>query len=735
MIATIKYRLTLFTLLCASIAYCQSLYHPLSFAIKNPEKTKFILVKGDSISLDSLNHNIDMFAHLSGLAVYGKVEKENSLWESLYKLRLLEQIILIDNDLKRIQIGGSSSTVKEIWISGSNKLNYESLNAVLSQTKYLQVLRLNGFDDVRVPSSISKLKLLNTAQFTNCNWTFKDIAELLKECKQLTYLDMSDNKFQIVGRETKFLPNLKYWDLSGNDLADSPLKMKYLTKLDTFIINRNKIENKVPTAEKLESLFIRYLILDKDSTHLQDKIRYSLPGKEIVWTDKKITNSSFVLPEGDFVEIEANKFDSISFTKRIDKYNTESSSIKPLSPAYIVYDKLNFPNPLIDFDTASFSTRYLNPDYIYTHKINNQNHTKSGYFYPLKYDKSHKNWYKKKRQRKLNHNLHSYITIIVVKSPKDFKGNVLINYFINTLESTRTELQAYKGLVWEAIEFKSKKDFEREFIKQKAWSDIRIEYDVNGQPNKLIFKGRFENKTLLVIALKSSNPNDVNDLEKICAQMSDRYSKILTKSESNFNRNLEKSRQRALRPESKEIDALWEIVKAEMSEEEKAWSSEEWMSYYEKIKKNEFSILAKHNVSIPYLSRYLESQGFKSSTGFDFYAGQKWMDFDLMSIDFETCDSISLPLKDYCLIDVDRKVVKYFKADKSNKILFEPFHQFIFVGQLTDNRVVTLNYQQILSIIKNGKLILGNADFVEYKMTNAKFYKKNILSVLNNLNY
>ncbi len=726
----LKYIMLLLMVVQFQVGGAQSeLYVNLSTAKKDPVKVKYLVVNGDKESLDTLNYYIARFGHLSGLAIEGKVYNEESLWKSLYQLRLLEQLIFLNNELSTIQLGGSSSTVKELWITGSKKLSSKNLTSIISQIKYLQVLKINEIEDNVTPNTIKDLKLLRFAQITNCNWKFDDIVSQLGNCKALKYLDLSENRFQIISRHIKQLPDVVFLDLSGNELTEISPRLKNLKTLDSLILNRNQITTIEPVAKYLQNTTLNYVVFDDDTIVNKDGIAYLLPGKEIVWLDNKITVNQFVLPKGKVKDSQKNKIDSISF-ENTQIQVSGNSSVRLLSPAYIEYDQLYFPNPLKKYDSLNFAKRYLDSSYIYTQKITYQNNTPEGFYYPLKYDKAHQNWYKKKRLKKIVHQKHSYILVTLLNSPKEMEGSVLFVININDIKSKRDDLKAFEGIVWEAFNYNSKKLFEEEIITQKAWSDVRIAFDETKTEYRIALKGRFKNATVLVQPRKSTDLGNSKDMEKTAPKMADRYKKALSKNEIHFNKELIKTKQKLLRPYDKELKNLWGIVEAKMSDEEKGWTKDVWLEYYKAVKENEFTLLANKELGIQYLSCYLESQSFMRSNGLDFYVGQKWVSFELLSK-----DSTNLDIKDYCIIDMDRKLVKYYNATNNHQILYEPFHKYMFITQLKDGRVVYLNDKQLLALKGSGKLLIDKESIINSDISNGVFFKKYILNTLNALNY
>ena len=205
-----------------------------------------------------------------------------------------------------------------------------------------------------------------------------------------------------------------------------------------------------------------------------------------------------------------------------------------------------------------------------------------------------------------------------------------------------------------------KESFSQRFINQKAWSDLRIEFDGNVFTVKL--KGRYFDDEFTARLRYKRDPDLMKDIEKNMDKAFERYEKASGREELRFNKSLSKLKNKELRPYEKELKALWKKVESKMSEEEKAMTHDEWLEYYEKVKASEFSLLQSSQLNLAYLARYMVSQGFQEKRSNDFYVGQRWIEATLIN------EGDTLSIKQLCIVNLDQKIVT--KVDvKKNMVL------------------------------------------------------------------
>lgn len=707
-------------------------YISLQKALETPKKAKYIEVSCDSLNLVSLQEHVSELEHIAGVAFVGKPKDEGQIWDVLSHLRMLEQVIFIDNDLSKIGTGGSSSTLKKLWIKGSPNFDVNSLNSTLSKANYIQYLRIDSVNGTTLPYSIANLELLKELQITNSHWKPRVVMSVAGHCKKLKKLVVSDNSFQFLSGELKRIQHVKYLDLSGNAISKLPKSIIKLSRLDTLVLNRNSFSSMEELGTRLKSMRLQHIIIDGDTTVSREDFEYRLPGATIEWRKEKLSHNYFELPRNNEVAVKIeHSVDSIG-VEALSFKNLSGGSMKILSPAYVVYDNIEIPTPLKPYDTIQFKSRFKSRDYEVCKKIEVQNHTQEGKYHPVKFNSKTGKWDKKKKLKKINHSKQSPIKVEVVKAPKEFKTTLLFS--IKTKETS--VLKAYSRLVWEPVNFSAGNDkFSERFIKQKSWSDVRLFVEEGDEGvHKLVFKGRFGDDSLYVKARTINKLGDEKHEKKFnekgVQKTYKKYEKNLAKIEKRFNKDLARLMKKVQRKDIKRINYLWGLVEARMTEEEKNMTRPDWIRYCEKVLENEPPLLAKEKLELIYLTRYLTSQGFKEAKGNDFFVGQQWKTVKLLN-----SDSVEVQLKDFCVIDMDRRLVKYYEADSVSKLLVESFHNYQFVAELKNGKIVVLNNHQTAKLLLNGGYVIDPKHYVNGSGTNASFFMNNILPEINKLVY
>jgi Leucine-rich repeat (LRR) protein len=690
-----------------------SKYISLNEALLAPHKARYLYVTGDSVSLQKLKLESDKLKNLAGIAVDGKVELENTLWESFSNFKMLEHIILRNNKLTTLKIQ-STTTMKELWINGSPDISYEKLNSTLENCIYLQVVRLQDFQLTQVPAALKKLTFLKKLQICRSKWMFDQIVENLVDLQSLKQLFLSDNHFVEVDKTIKNLPPIEHLDLSGNDLVTISSKLKKLNSLDTLVLNRNSIVDLNLLAPVFQPSKISLLILQNDTVTNISDFEYLIPGKDVIWMYDSYNKIDFELPKGKTELVKEFETKDLK-QEELSIESTFVKDVKLYSPAFIRFDQLQFPQALATLDTLTFNSRYKDSTYIYTTKIPYQNETIDGYYYPLKLDKAHQTYYKKKKKKKIDHEKLSHIRFQIHNSVKGFESKVLVSILVQPFEGSKSsELEAFKDVTWQMVDFLNNKEFEEAVMNQKTWSDIRIEKLPENEYYTFALKGRFQNLNLKALALKTTNLSDESFSKKSMPKIYQAYQKDLVKEAAKFDKDLKKSIVQAEKKFSKEIIDKWAKVQIYMSEDEKKLSRYEWMPYYLKIKGNEFGLIAQEKLQILYLSRYLESRGFISSKGNDFYVGQKWISFTLQSNKQEL-----LKIEDYCLIDLDRRLIKYFPDQEKTEFLYDGYHNFVMIAKLSNGSFVLLDPEQMKLLSIKETLIVPEKYFIDKEKSNA----------------
>lgn len=690
-------------------------------AIKDPKATKFIDLRADSASLELLRDHVKSFAHLRGLALQGRVENTEALWTILSELQLLEYLFFLDNDLKELKIGGTTSTLKYLWIKNSPSLDAQSLNAFLNRSNLINSLRLDQVNLGMPPKALKNMPILKELQISGADIKFKELMAVLIKYSSIQRLNISDNNFQLIDKGLKKLRNLKYLDISGNNLSGSMAHMKHLRQLDTLIANRNAFNNLNPVARKIQLTGAHFIALDNRSEKIRNEVEYLLPGQEVIWNSKKYFSKKMELPsfESTDKKIEEAEVEKTKTKNRISEYAAVTNEVKLLSEAYLTYDRLVFPNPLRNFDTTRFTARHLDSSYVFVEKINMQNHTLEGEKHKLKFSRKYGGIKKKKKTVKIDHYKDSHVIFDFYTEKESDVGHVITIDFNHVEGQKRRDMNGFRQYVW--LITMDKEMFRREFIEQKAWSDIRLEFEKGIFRIKL--KGRFEDAEFEAELRYKRNPNEMRKLEKSASTAFAKYQGGYSKEEVRFNKSLKSKKKKVLRPYAKELSKLWAIVESDMSEEEKEMSHKEWLEYYRELKKVEYSLLPSTPFNLAYLSRYMVSQGFREKRSNDFYVGQRWVDASIIY------QNDTLELDRLCIIDLDQKMVSKVNV-KRNAVLLEPFHDFIIYGVSKQQQYFSLGKEEVEQLLNKSAVEVKELKSKEELPNVAVFYKERIFPIL-----
>lgn len=702
-------------------------------AYENPDAVQYLKIDGDSVSLMRFSEKAPLFEHLMGIAIIGEVKQEQTLFAGLSYLKMLQQIIFKDNKLKQIQLGASSSTIEELWIEGSPDLSAESLNILFKQAQFIKRLKIRGSNDPMPPLYLANLYLLRRADINETAWPDALLLAALPS-KNLQHLNLGDNDFQVPSKKGwKRFQALEYLDLSGNQLEEIPKEIKELKALETLILNRNGMSQMNKAVKVLQKTTIETLYLPSDSTLKKDKIQYQLPGFEIEWTNDISYEDVYSFVSHDEFPDTTKAIEVQVMDKQKEVYQHIEGSVEGevLSAAYLEYERLPIVDPLEHFDTTGFEGRYKDSSYSYTTKIRNQNHTEEGYFYKLKYDDVHGVWIKAKKKKKINHAKMSPLRIDIVPSPKSLSESLLFTITENVERPVRNELKPFSKIVWESMDAISAESFAAEVINQKVWNDVRFTYDEDQMEFTITLKGRFESIELTAGARKSTDLTNVVAMVKANVKNQASYDKALVKADKKFVKSLEKEKKKLIKPHRKSNNAYWAKVEKLMTADEKALPRMLWLDYYQTLKKNEYPLLANASFDPSLFSRFLESQAYKMVDGNDFYVGLKRVSFSLSDT-----DSVVTPVKGFCLIDLDRKLSKYYVGDTISTVALEAFHSYVIYGETINGDVFFLDNDQIHGIRKSPQTqIIIDPKLLDRKASMMQFYQEYVLPEANQMRF
>eukprot|EP01080_Neovahlkampfia_damariscottae_P010115 gene10115-2534_t len=286
-------------------------------------------IKLNSCKLTSLPQNLTTIESLTKLNLStNKLQKDST--QEIVKLKNLTDLNLSFNCLEEFE-----------GFEGSNliKLNLTSCNLKKLSNKIFQIASLEelelirNFDlmfeelDENINSKLRKLSISNSKfiripevifhliSLVHLDVSYNKITELSKidSLRNLVYLDLSNNKLNVLPSEFKKLEKLKLLDLSNNDFTEFPLVLKYMKNINEIIISSNRIE-KFPEMDEETNL----KIFKSKRCGLRD-----VPGSFITSYLKNTTLISF---ESNKIQ-ELPSFKSNEYLERLDINDNELEQI------------------------------------------------------------------------------------------------------------------------------------------------------------------------------------------------------------------------------------------------------------------------------------------------------------------------------------------------------------------------------------------------------------------------
>jgi len=235
------------------------------------------------------------------------------------------------------------------------------------------------------------------------------------------------------------------------------------------------------------------------------------------------------------------------------------------------------------FDTTSFTDRYNDSVYARTYKLPRE-------FFKAKYSKALVgHFFKVKRIYKYNKN-------------KEYKKQA--NFILNIEKyADYKELACFKNYVWVYDGPLNKKEFSKNYVTRKKWTDVRIVYEPSENVFNIELKSPHELVTLQAYPIKQNYSTDYEKYASVNMKLDNRYSKSLKKVQSRFDNNIAK---RIARFQKK----IWEKIDKNKSPEEKEMSRDEWIAYAQKRYKAVQDSTQKIQATQYIVTRPLQIDGF-----------------------------------------------------------------------------------------------------------------------------
>lgn len=246
-------------------------------------------------------------------------------------------------------------------------------------------------------------------------------------------------------------------------------------------------------------------------------------------------------------------------TNNIVNYNLGYRSGIILSTVWEQYRDL-----LRKYDTTSFDTRFKDPSFCY----------QSQYF-------------NNKYNRYLNLKIYTNENISLEKEECLFRVEKLA--YSNT---TNPELNIFGGIIWASEGGETPKEFRKKYIRNKKYSDIRIERS----DERFVLKLK-DRKEIISIPVHPFNNSKAlpEKLQKNYDRRYRDYTKILTRRKKSFNKNLFCNYVKASSRQQKKFNKnictnrekycykLWMNLKPKMSKKERKLTYDQWKGYYTRL--------------------------------------------------------------------------------------------------------------------------------------------------------
>lgn len=665
----------------------------LSLADVNMDKLKSfksVEVRG-VIGTERLNNLVGFFDQLNSLTLNNNGLLELTLPETdqLKSLRIIDNPD-IDNNLWG-KVFRSVPNLEDLYISSSN---IESL----PQLKYLK-----------------QLKSLSIERSTNLN--LESLISTLEKLEYLKSLSLSVNSLTELPKSIGNLDQLEVLDISNNNLTELPRNMGRMDALSRVKIETNIIINPVDEYGKLGKLNINYLSVDGDISEAEkEKIDKIFP-KAVI--DYELDT----IPEDEILEVK----EEMDTTSRGEIYTSEGD-FRVLSNAYLSYNAIFRPSN-ISIDTLLFDEKY--EDFTYVRKV------KKRLYSPYNLDDQGRyqtfNFWGRMVSRKPNHS-QSIIKLSLLPKRKTARKEVWI-----TIKSDRKEyreLNAFNGFVWK-VEGVSRKQFKRDYIKRKLYSDLRISYDGSSEVFDLELKSPDSLLNLSARPRPKGKKASIDIAVKNYEKRMQRYNKTLNKVRDKHDKGvLVRAEQNRKDKKANEV-SNWETLRQLMGSEEKELSNKEWIDYYTKVISNERIALDNAPLVMISLMRSFSIDGYLklNTNSWRLDRGETTRDLqptDILTFECFDEDSGKLAVSQFMVLNKNNKTIQMYNG--TSGIDKEAFRltigeEIVIIGRLVNGNFFVVSENSIQTVIAQ------NQNIVKFypKVYDASFSTIGQLRLENNL--
>lgn len=629
----------------------------------------------DPISSGIINnpHELEKYA-----SIYLKNTKNfdnlNAVLKQIEQLKNIHSLIIGDYEDKKIpEVLANCKTINKITLLNCKELNIKQIIKYLGKLPTLETINLGNCQIETIPSEIKHCNQLRSINISMNNMLdLPSSIEALSQCKHLEAVSLPVNQISELPQNISLLSNIKELNLSNNNLTDLPEEIGELDSLQSISMQKNIIVSPLKTYEKLNPLNINFLSIDEITDEELEILQSRFPNAEILQSKK---------PSLDLYELHQQFKDSIA--REVSQKNTpqeenpfviekrESIEIKVMSLAYLHYAESFDPITNADFkgDTLTFDERYLDTNYFNIYR--RQNGLPFDYFELTMVKPDNKNtlWF-------------------------DFK---LTEYFYYNFP----EYFAFNNMSWVVVNPKlDKRTFKQQLIKNKKYTDFRLAYNDIEKNFNLQLKTANGFVAMTVIPKLKTRKKSTAEEQSSYEMRYIKYLESLNSRRLDFDKELKEKKSKYLLELRKIRTKAWtKFSELYLSEEERSWPQEEWLTYYDQVIANQDQALLNAQMDFKYLEQYLVLKQFEDLNSIeraeDIYGTAK-------KVQFSDVDLKPVSITSLYLIDNSTRTFKQYKGSNAPMefYLFSPDRSIAIIARLRNG-----NYAIAKSDVSKGNLI------------------------------
>lgn len=579
----------------------------------------------------------------------------NAVLEQVAILENIHSVIIGDYHDKKIpEVLANCKTLNKITLLNCKDLNIKQLVKYLGKLPTLETINLGNCQVDAIPSEIKHCNQLRSINISMNNMLdLPSTIEALSECKHLEAVSLPVNQISEIPQNIGLLSNLKELNLANNNLTDLPDEIGELDSLQSFSVQKNIIVSPLKSYEKLNPLNINFLSIDEITDEELKILQARFPNAEILQSKK---------PSLDIYKLHEQFKDSIAHEISQNKDQNEGSyvvekresiEVKAFSLAYLHYAESFDPITNTDYkgDSLTFDERYLDTNYFNTFR----------------------------RQEGLPYD---YFELVSVKSKDkntiwfDFK---LTEYFYYHFP----EYFAFNNMSWVVVNPKADpKSFKKEFFHKIKYTDFRLAYNDVEKNFNLQLKSAHGFVDMTVIPKLKARKKSTAEEQSSYEMRYIKYLQGLNDRRLDFDKELKEKKSKYLLELRKIRTKAWsKFSELYLSDEERTWTQEEWLTYYDKVIADQDQALLNANADFKYLEQYLILKKFQNVSSIEdaeaTYGAAK-------KIQFSDEDLKPVSITSLYLIDDQTHAYKHYKGSNAPMefYLFAPDKPISIIAKL-----------------------------------------------------